>query len=357
MSFTINRKTLETELALLVTVAEKKGTMPVLSTVMLDVGDSKLTLYATNLDASIITEIAADGESWTGCLPMVELTKFVRLAESEQVVFQVKETRMQVKAVRAKCLLPIVQREHFPALPQPTTEGGLTLPGDTLRAVLTRLLPCVTTEESRYLMRGVKFEAKDGTLRMIATNGHRMGLASLPVIGEIDKLVPDDGLAPLLKTDAETITFNADDNHAWFRCGHQLIVTRMLEGKFPAWEMIWPKELPHRSEIAADALTAAFRRVEITRDITRGSAVRITLAQGSISIDSGETDRGQCDELLDAASNLNGETVLIGVNPDYVMDFLRYAGERVTCEFRDSSSAVKLSDSSAFEYVVQPMRL
>jgi DNA polymerase-3 subunit beta len=354
--FTVNRTQLEKELAVLQSVAEKKGTMPVLSNVMIDVAD-KLTLFATNLDASVISTIDVAGERWTGCLPMAELTKFVRLAESDELVFQVKETRMQVKAGKAKCLLPITDREHFPVLPQLTSEGGLTLPGDTLRMTLTRLLPCATTEESRWALRGVKFEAKDGTLNLIATNGHRMGLASLSVAGEIDKLIPVDGLAPLLKTDAETITFNADDNHAWFRCGHRLIVTRMLVGQFPRWEMIWPKEMPYRLEVTSETMVAAFRRVEITRNTTRDSAARLTFDHESLTVDSGETDRGQCDERLEAACNLNGETVLVGLNPDYVMDFLRHAGGRVKCEFRDSNSVVLFSDGSGFQYIIQPMRL
>lgn len=355
--FTVNRKQLADELALLQTVAERKTTMPVLSNVMLDLAGDKLTLYATDLDASIVTEVAAEGEPWTGCLPMTELTKFVRLSESEQVVFQVKETRMLVKAGKAKCLLPMVERSQFPALPTIPAINGLTLSGETLRTLLTRVMPCATNEPSRYNMRGVKFEAKDGTLRLIATDGHRLGVATLAIEGAMDTLVPADGLAPLLKTTAGSITMQADDKQAWFRCNHQLITMRLLDGQFPRWEMIWPKALPYQSDVATEPLAAAFRRVEITRDAARGSAVRMSFQAGSISIDSGETDRGQCDELLDATSNLNGEAVLLGVNPDYVMDFLRHAGERVKCEFKDNSNVVKMSDGSAFEYVVMPMRL
>lgn len=357
MTFTVNRKALESELALLQAVAEKKTTMPVLSNVMLDVADGKLTLYATNIDASIVTTLDVTGEPWTGCLPMSELTKFVRLAESDALNFQVKETRIQVKAGKAKVQLPIIGREHFPTLPVISEDSGLALPGETLRTMLARLLPCVTTEEAFRAMQGVKFEAKDGTLKLIATNGHRMGLASFPVEGEIDTLVPSDGLAPLLKTTAETVTMYADANRASFKCDHQLITTRLLDSQFPHWEMIWPKEMPYQSEVATEPLTAAFRRVEITRDATRGSAVRMSFQAKSISIDSGETNRGQCDELLDVTSNLNGEAVLLGINPDYVIDFLRHAAERVKCEFKDNSNAVKLSDGSAFEYIVMPMRL
>lgn len=352
--FTVNRAALESELAVLQTVAEKNTTMPVLANVMLDVAD-KLTLFATNLDASVVSEIEVQGEPWAGCLPMAELTKFVRLAEPDQLVFQVKESRMQIKADKAKCLLPIIEREHFPALPVVAEGAGLTLPGETLRTMLARLLPCVTKEESRYNLKAVKFEARDGTLKMAATDQHRLGVATLPVDGEIDTLVPVDGLAPLLNTSADVITMNANENQASFRCGHQLIVTRLLDGKFPAWEMIWPKGLPYQCDIATESITTALRRVEITRNTMRDSAVRLTFTQESIGIDSGETDRGQCDEQVDITGNLNGESILIGINPDYMMGFLRHAGERVTCELRDGKNVLKLSDGSAFEYVVMPM--
>lgn len=357
MTFTISRKPLLDELALLLTVAEKKGTMPTLSNVMMDVADGKLTLYATNIDSSIVSTIGVEGEPWTGCLPMVELGKFVRLAESDELKFEVKESRMQIKAGKAKCLLPIVSREHFPVLPVAIEGEGLTLPGETLRTMLTRVLPCVATTESRYTMRGVKFETKNGMLKMIATNEHRLGVVTLPITGEINTLVPADGLSPLLKTTAETVTMRASDNQASFHCDHQLITMRLTDGQFPAWKKIWPEEMPHHCEVSTEAITAALKRVEITRNVVRDSAIRLTFEKESISIDSGETDRGQCDELLSVTGNLNGESVLLGVNPDYLNDFFRYAGEQVKCEFRDNSSVLKLSDGSAFEYIVMPMRI
>lgn len=354
--FTVNRTALVNELALLVQVGEKKTTMPVLATVMLDVAD-KLTLYATNLDASVVSTIDVSGEPWTGCLPMAELNKFVRLAESDELSFQVKDTRMLIKAGKAKVQLPFVERGQFPALPVVSEGGTLTLPGEVLRTMLTRLLPCTTVEPSRHALKGVKFEAKDGTLKMAATDQHRLGVATLPVDGEINTLVPADGLAPLLKTSADVIVMSANENQASFQCGHQLIITRLLDGKFPHWEMIWPKGLPYTCDVATEAVTAAFKRVEITRNTMRDSAVRLTFERGTIGIDSGATDRGQCDEQVDVTGNLNGESILIGVNPDYVMDFLRNAGGRVRCELRDGATPVKLSDGSAFEYVVMPMRL
>lgn len=364
MSFTVNRKSLLAELQLLQCIAEKKGTIPALSNVLCNLADGKLTLTASDMDVFIVSEIAAEGEAWVGCVPLSQLSAFARLAETDTVSLAEKAGHVEVKAGKPKCSLPLTPADAFPAVPLPAGDVKLTTQGEALRSALVRVLPCVMTEESRYIMQGVKFEAKAGALKLIATNSHRLGVATLDVEGEINTLIPQLGLQALLKTDSESVEIQTDENRASFRCGHRLIITRLLDRQFPNWELIMPKEMPFESQVSGEELLSALQRANITRSGTFKTGVGKILGSVTmifqrelLTIDTGFSDRGRSEEPVMATSNLNGDSITVGVNPDYVMDFLRHAGQQVKCELKDAENILKFTDGSNFEYIVMPVRI
>lgn len=362
MTFSCNRKQLANELGLLSTIAERKTTMPVLATVLCRLSNGLLTLTATDLDVYIISELSAAGEPWAGCIPLDQFKNFARLAESETLDFTEKDNRIQIKAGRSKCALPITSVDQFPAKPELSGEAKLVVAGEPFRKDLARVLPCVSDEESRYAMRGVKFEAKDGTLKMVATDGHRLGVTSIAVKGEIDTLVPPPGLEALLQTDSESIEIRVNENHVSFTCGSRLIISRLIHGQFPQWQLIVPKDLSYQAEFASGELASALRRASLTRTEVYKTGtgkilggVTMIFERELITVDTGVSDRGRSEEPVTAISNLNGDAVTVGINPDYVADFLRDANDKVKCEFKDASSVLRLTDGSAFECVIAPM--
>lgn len=361
--FKVNRKALERELSLLATVAERKQTIPVLGSTLFNFSGNTLILTATDMDTSLITEMEASGDSWAGCIPSRQLYELTRLSGSEDIEFVPEDGRIAVKWDKSRHRLPLFDPTEFPVIEQPSGEP-VTVPGEVFRSAVTRVLPCVTSEEARYVLQGVKLEARDNTLKLIATNRHRLGVASISVEGSIDTLVPAAPLSAVLKTDSEFIEIQANENRAMFRCGQRLVIAQLLAGTFPNWEMIVPKAMPYQLEIATSDLVNALRRVDITRAETYKAGegrilagVRMVFERTALTVETDVSDRGESQEPLDAVGNLNGESIVVRINPDYVMDFLRYADDKVKFEIKDGSSVLRFTDSSDFQYVVIPMRL
>lgn len=363
MTFICNRKALLDELALLSTVAEAKTTMPILATTKFDFDGSLLILTATNMDTSLVTSLVATGDSWSGCVPSKQLYELTRLFNGEAIEFAPDEGRVTIKWGKSRHRLMLHDVAAFPWIAQPSG-SKVSVQGEALRNALTRVLPCVTTEESRYTMQGVKFEGKDGTLKLIATNGHRLGVASLAIEGDISTLIPVEPLAVVLKTNSETIDIQADENRATFHCGPRQISAQLIAGTFPNWEMIVPKNQPYSCEFATSELISALHRANVTRaEIYKAgegrilAGVKMVLDSRSITVATDESDRGNCEEPITATGNVNGNSIALRINPDYIMDFLRYSGERVKCELKDGMNALTFTDSSSFQYIVMPMRL
>jgi DNA polymerase-3 subunit beta len=224
----------------------------------------------------------------------------------------------------------------------------------------------VSTEDSRYNIQGVQFELSDEAFQLVATDGHRLGIATLPPVNVTTKaLVPAEGLWALLGWQAETVAVTLSDNVVVFEADGRVLTVRLAGGTFPNWKLIMPQALPHRMEADSSALSAALKRSIVTREETykvgtglvRGGMC-FTLAADSLTAEVAENERGAFSETIEAVSNLNGEAMKVGFNPDYLADFLGTGEGKFTCEWQDGLSQFLLSWPDAqFQYVLMPMRI
>lgn len=364
--FKVNRQALAAELGLLQSVAEKKGTIPILQFALFDFDGAKLSITATDLDVTLVCAVEAEGESWAGCVPLRELASLARLFAEDTVQFTPKpKDRIEVTSGTSKHLLPSPPKDSFPKVVVPVQPKTATLDGGLLHDGLVRVLPCVTTDESRYTLAGVQFETKGETLQLVSTDTHRLGIATLPCKAELKVLIPLVGLRALIRLASDSVEMSVDGSHAEFRCGHRTLTTRLLVGTFPNWEMIMPKDLPHQIQVDAKALTGAIKRVSLTRAETYKTgtgvvreALKFTLAAKFVTVESQENDKGKSDEAINVTSNLNGKEYPVGLNPDYVLDFLSQAEGQVTWQMENENRQQLLFvEGVDFKYIVMPTRL
>jgi DNA polymerase-3 subunit beta len=365
---TIPRKQLADELSLLSGAIENKGVLPVLACVRLVFDGQVAHLTTSSIDVTISTQVEGSGEAWSACLPYKQLATLVKaLYEDAVTISPHGDDRCEVRAGRSRTKLVTLPVEQFP---EPDKHGAeavtFTVNGAALRQGLARVLPCVTTEESRYSMQGVQFEGDGQALRLVATDSHRLGVATIPnVQAQVKTLVPVDGLRALLSLDSETITIELSDNLAIFRADTRTITSRLLTGTFPNCQMIMPKELPYRIELDAEQLSAALKRAAITRQetfkagvgVVRGG-VKLSLASDSLAVIVDKNERGAFDEAIDATSNLNGQPMETRLNPDYLSDFLATHEGRFIWQWKNSQSQMLFSwPEQNFECVIMPMRV
>lgn len=365
--FRINRKELSQELSLLVAIAGQKNVIPALSTIRFNVQDGKAFMLASNSDVALFTQITAEGDDWKGCVPAKPLHDLMRLAgKVEEVIFTEQGSQMQISWGRSRHRLPITDFNQFPQVEGPTNEGErVTVKGEDFNAALERVLPCAAQDDTnKWMVRGIKLEGKEN-LKIVGTNTHRLGVMVVPSEGELDVFVPLFAASLLPKFKAPNVIIQHDGKQVSFTYDSRVLVSRLMAGRFPNWQAFMPSYLPLQASFETEEMVAALKRADVTRDETFKTGlgrilmgVVLIFGKEELVIDTKHhAVYGRSEESVSINSNLNGNLVYMGMNPDYVMDFLKLAGEKTVCELKDGNSVIKLTDGSGFEYVIVPLSL
>ncbi|UCF38601.1 MAG: DNA polymerase III subunit beta [Acidobacteriota bacterium] len=206
-----------------------------------------------------------------------------------------------------------------------------------------------------------------GTITFVTTDGHRLVLIShscevAGVEGEVRVLVPKKTLVELGKLTSEhveNLEFGTSENHLFFRVGERLLVSRILSGQFPNYEMVIPKENDRDIVIKTDEFAGALRRAAIMAD-EQSRAVRLLIGENQLEISSTSADFGEAKETLSA--NCSGEPIEIGFNAQYILDFLVNAdSDEVVLSLRDRETQglirPKGLEDYDYNYVVMPMKI
>lgn len=361
MSFTVSRKLLEAELALLQSVAERKGTIPILSTVLVQVTDGLCRLVATDMDMALATEIPAAGESWSGCIPSKQLYELTRLFNGDTVEFTPKENeRIQVKRDKSTHLLPVSLVSQFPAIEQPQVTAA-TINGITLRTAIERAARCVTPDAVEHWMQGVAFRSHDEHLFIVASNSRQTAVSKLALTLAIDVLVPIRAVSALVKLlgDGE-VTFGATTNHAVFQQEQRRFTTRLLDMRFPDWRPLLPATYHHSISLDPETTRAAFRLAAITAKETAliPIPIRLTIKSNEMLMETAESERGHSAEVVAIdCPTLNGDGLTRGVNGQHFINFLD-SDTKAVMSFNNDLRLVQLSPENEpdYRYITMTLR-
>lgn len=338
MTFTVNRKALLDELALLQTVAEVKTTMPVLAYVRFVLSGDLLTLTATNIDVSVVTQIQAEGETWGGCLPSAALYSLVKLLTDDSLRFTQKENRVEVKAGRAKHLLPLLPVSDFPLVEGLSGDGfSLSLPLLTkmIDATAFSALPFVEhLKPSDIKFTGVSIRAAGRKLEVAASQKVVTGIAEVATdVPDFTILIPQQAAAALRRLDGEMVMIGHTEGVVQFTAGPRTMIVRQLIGQFPQWRQFIP-EFPWVVTMATADMQSAIKRATITMGTDNAvgfEPMKATFNRESVMIETRGGDKGKSEELLDVESNMNGDALSIGFINGQVLSVMGQCGEHVTC--------------------------
>jgi DNA polymerase-3 subunit beta len=369
MQFVISRNALQKELAFVQGIVERKNTIPVLANILIEsAGEDSIRISGTDLDVTIRCDADAQEISTQGaiCVPARKLFDIARLLPDAPVSFRKEENEwVTVECDRSRFRLPGVSKETFPELPG-FKSTPLKLPASMLKLLIDRTIFAITQEEGRYTLSGAKFELDKKNVRMVTTDGHRLAYVSTDTAGVtgdgLEVLIPRKTLAELTKLTADfdgDINLGADENHVYFEIGSRLLISRMLSGQFPNYEMVMPKNNDRSASFDTLSLNQAIRRVALMAD-DRSRAIRMHLTKEQLLISSQNAEEGEARETI--ATDFDGEETEIGFNAQYLLDFLNVVGsEKVKFEFKDGNSQAQLrpvtEEKYDYRYVIMPMRL
>ena len=370
MQFAINKNALQKELGFVQGVVERKNTIPVLSNILIEsVADNTIRITGTDLDVTIRCETEAEEIKSPGsmCLQARKLFDIARLLPDALVNFRKEENDwVTVECDRSKFKMPGVSKETFPEVPS-FKSTPLKLKANFFKSLIDKTIFAITQEESRYTLSGAKFMLDKSGAKMITTDGHRLAYVACTEIGtesveEMDVLIPRKTLAELTKLTGDfdgEISLGADENHIYFQVGSRLLISRMLFGQFPNYEMVMPKGNDRSAVFDNLGLSQAVRRVALMAD-DRSHAIRFHLEPNQLVISSQNAEEGEARESV--VTEYQGDDVEIGFNAQYLQDFLNVIGPgQVAFEFKDANSQAQLrpvsDDNCDYKYIVMPMRL
>ncbi|MBS1872006.1 MAG: DNA polymerase III subunit beta [Acidobacteria bacterium] len=371
MEFTVSKSDLVKELNLSQGVVEKKTTIPILSNVLVEAAEDRIVLTATDLELGIRCSCPAKVQrAGAGTIPAKRLLDYVRLLPDADVSVKLGDNQWaSLVCGRSRTRIAGMSRENFPELPD-MPDKIADLPVKALVSMIAKTIFAISTEESRFTLNGALLLLKNKGLTMVATDGHRLSMAEYEIpfpdiAGSYRALLPRKAMGEILKLAGEagpdgTIAFAGDDNHLFFQLGGRLLLCRKLTGNFPDFERVLPKDQPHSIILAKDELRGAIERVSQFAD-ERSRAIRLRLSPGEAKIHSSISETGESEESLPV--EYDGETVEIGFNAQYLLDFLRVIPQdQLTLRFKDANSAGELRPDGEsvdynYRYVVMPMRI
>jgi DNA polymerase-3 subunit beta len=370
MEFSISKNALQKELGFVQGIVEKKNTIPALSNILIEsIGESTIRLVGTDLDVTIRCETEADIKvPGSLCVQARKLFDISRLLPDSTVNFRKEENDwVTVKCENFRSKIAGLPRESFPEVPT-SKSAPLKFPAEVFKSFIERTIFAITQEESRYTLSGAKFILDKSGAKMVTTDGHRLAYVARRDLGEnasgeaLDALIPRKTLAELTKLTASfegEIGLGVDENHIYFEVGPRLLISRMLSGQFPNYEMVMPKGNDKSVVFDSIQLNHAIRRVALMAD-DRSHAIRFHLVPNQLQISSQNAEEGEARETV--ATEYAGDEAEIGFNAQYLQDFLNVIGDgQVAFEFKDGSSQAQLRPAAdpdyEYKYVVMPMRI
>jgi len=365
---TTSRESLLKPLQSVAGIIERRHTLAILSNVLLIRSAEELTFVATDVEIEITAALQNDqaGEAKALTVGARKLLDILRaLPEGASVSLTAQDRRLVVKSGKSRYVLQTLPAEDFPRMAAP--EAGavrLTLPQSILKSLFSQVQYAMAQQDIRYYLNGLLLTVGEGELRAVATDGHRLAMAERSVspkdLGRQEVIVPRKTileLARLLDDSEEPVTVELTPTQAKFTFGGVTLVSKLIDGKFPDYNRVIPKNHPKHVLLNRLNLLQALQRAAIlTNDKFRG--VRWILGENTLRISSTNTEQEEAQEEIDIA--YTGDALDIGFNVSYLLDVLNHvSSEEIECALGDgnSSALFTIEGREDFKYVVMPMRI
>src|SRR3982751_44732 len=369
MELVARKADLVRELQFFQQIVERKNTIPILANVLMEGSGNECTLLATDLEVALRSRCeAAVSKPGSVTLPAKKLYEVVRALPDGDVNIETDKggTTVKVSGGQFSSKMPTLPREDFPSLPEAGGGVKATINGKSLAQMVAKTQFAITGEDTRFYLNGAQFVLRAEDMTFVATDGHRLALVNVKHEGakgdDIKAILPRKTLAELGRLLAEgdnDVKYERGENHLFFEIGPRLLISRMIDGQFPAYEKVIPKGNDKHVEFERDRLTNAVKRVALLSN-ERSRAVKIQIDKGKVDVTSSSPDLGEAKATLPV--DYTGSAMQICFNAQYVLDFLSaVTSDVVSLELKDEVSQAVMKPVGAegydYTYVIMPMRV
>lgn len=363
MKFEASKDVLLKNVQVVENAVSAKTSLPILSNILLEAGDDEVVLTGTDLDVGIISSIPIK-PSIKGSItvPAKKFLDIIKELPQLNISVSVKKNNM-VWVECGKSVFKIIglTKEEFPQLPETKNKIFISLGQKQLKHMLEMVEFSMSRDETRYVLNGVLFVIKSSSIKLVATDGRRLAIAEsegqFQNAKEVKAIVPAKAIQELgriLSDEGEAKMFFSE-NQAIFDLGQTKLITRLIEGEFPAYEQVVPKEAKDKAVISREAFLASTKRAGLFSS-QDSMAIKMEFARDSLVLSKATPYLGEVKEEL--GIEYKGKDMVIGFNPQYLIDVLRVMDvDHVNFEAVDIDKPGVIRIGKEYTYVVLPMQL
>ena len=340
-----------------------KTTLPILSNVLLQAEGQSLTLTTTDLDIGIQYTISVEVvQPGATTLPAKRLFSIIRELPPGDISIVVDSSHVAVITSGSACFKIVgLDKSEFPKLPEFPDSRAVELPQELLKEIINKTSYAISHDESRHVLNGLYFLLKSGKAIMVGTDGRRLAFiekrVNLPKGLEMETIIPAKTLSELAKLldDEGLVDVVLAKNQIAFKIPNCILVSRLIEGRFPNYKQVIPDGLEEKINISKEELLSAVRRSAlITND--RSNSIKLNFASNNLVITANTPDVGESRESLNIP--YEGKEIDIAFNPNFIVDVLKNTDEEeIVFEVTDSVNPGIIRTGSEFLYVIMPMRI
>lgn len=339
-----------------------KSTLPILSNVLIETLKNGIRMVGTDLDIGVIcTADATVTEEGSVTIPGKKFGDIVRDLPDGDIYFSAKKNSVvTIECEKSFFRIMGLPKDEFPKIPDVHDKETFTIDHIVLKEMLRMTSFAICHDETRYVLNGIYMVIEDGRIHLVATDGRRLAIVSREVslpkglgkkviisvkaINEINRILEDTG----------SVKVAIDNNQIVFHLNDTIIISRLVEGEFPNYENVIPKECKEKIKVDREGFLASCKRVSLLTT-HESQSIRIDLMKGKMVISANTPDVGEAREEMDI--DHKGGEMSIGFNPNYLIDVLKNMDNKeVVLELTDGEKPGVIRDEG-YVYVVLPMQL
>lgn len=366
MKVLCEREQLREGLAVTTSVIPGKSTRTAVENVCIVATDDALELVGTDLDVAIryrVDQVKVE-DPGTALVPARVTADFVRDLTADTVTLQTDDTHFRVESGSDHCELTTIDPDEYPVVARFSEEGSMRVAAGAFTRLIAKTGFAAAREQGRYAMHGILTLVEDDELKMIATDGRRLALASCSLEGSeaasksagTQVIVPSKGMqlfSRVVDDPHESVLIHFGENQLGMKTSRAEVFARLIDGEFPRYSAVIPESTENFLEVDADLFLQKLRLVSnVTSDETR--AVRLSLDKGNMKVFGRSASTGEASTELEV--EFEGKPGHISFNPDFVMDGLKNCEtQTVRLEYNQNASPGKFTLGENYVYIVMPI--
>lgn len=367
MKFNIKREAFLQPLSQVIGVVERRQTLPVLANFLFQAqSDGKLSITGTDMEVELIATVEAvvdkEGEITVPARKLLDIVRM--LPDGVNISVSVEGDKLTLSSGRSRYTLTTLPATDFPATDQFETIENAEIQEDKIKRLLDKTAFAMANQDVRYYLNGLLFEFKEGALRTVATDGHRLAVCDLDAKINFKQnrqiIVPRKGvleLSRMLADNKDRVRLGLGKNHVRLQKGSSALTSKLIDGRFPDYQAVIPVGTDRRIEVDRQDFMLALQRAAILSN-EKYKGVRLEVAGKVMKIIAHNPQHEEAVEELEASVNF--DQLAVGFNVTYLLDALNaIESEKVSMEMRDANSSCLITAVAAGDdrHVVMPLKL